>query len=94
MPASIRRIEVAFTHAFSPVQSTIINSSLREMPKNLDFNVRTQRWTISRETPMTESYFESKDLLNDIGFLKRKWSVSEVLVKQHNIDKLEVRATA
>ena len=65
------------------------------MSKNLDFNVKTfKRWTISRETPVTEPYFESKDLINDIGFVKRKWSVSEVLVKQYHIDKLEVRATA
>ena len=87
VPAGTRRIEVTFTHALSPVQSTMINSCLREMSKNFDFNIKTlKRCTISRETPVTEPYYETKDLLKDLGFVKRRWSVSEVLVKQHYID--------
>ena len=87
VPAGTRRIEVTFTHALSPAQSTIINSCLREMSKNFDFSIKTlKRCTISRATAVTEPYFETKDLLKDLGFVKRRWSVAEVLVKQHHID--------
>jgi len=87
VPAGARRIEVTFSHALSPVQSTMINSCLREMSRHFDFNIKTlKRCTISRETSVTEPYFESKDLLKDLGFVKRRWSVAEVLVKQHHIE--------
>jgi hypothetical protein len=41
---------------------------------------------MSKETPVTEPYYESKDVLKGLYSVKRRWSIAEFLVQQHHID--------
>ena len=87
VPLGMRRIEVTFTQDLSPALLSMIKASLRDMSRNFDFSIQTLRLCrISRETPVTEPFYETKDLLKELGFVKRRWSVAEVLVKLHQID--------